>query len=288
MRLAILTPDPAEPSFADYWPQLLVAYRRLFADAGVDLGPHPWTAGPPAGVDAAVALLAWGYHLDEPRWRRLLDDWPSSLPLVNARAILAWNTRKTYLADLAAAGVPVVPTQFVDEVSTDRVASAFARFGSDRLVVKPQISAGAHATVTLARGEPVPALRDAMIQPFLSSVGGEGELSLFYFGGELAHAVRKVAAPGEFRVQPVYGGRLELFTPDAEARSVAVAVLGQLPALPAYVRVDLVRDNDGRLAVMEVEALEPDLYLALAPQSGSLLVRAVLEAIARQAAATPC
>lgn len=279
MRLAILTPDPADPSFSSYWPRLLDDYHTLFAADGVELVPHAWTSGPPVGVDAAMALLAWGYHLDEPRWRRLLDEWPATLPLVNAREILAWNTRKTYLVELAAAGVPTIPTLFVDEVQAQIVDAAFARFGSNELVIKPQTSAGAYATLRLDRDAAIPTLRDAMIQPFLRSVGEEGELSLFYFGSVLAHAVRKVAAPGEFRVQPTYGGQLARFAPDAEPIAVADAALRQLPLPPVYARVDLIRVDDGRLALMELEAIEPDLYFGLAPESGPLLVRAVLDAV---------
>ena len=106
----------------------------------------------------------------------------------------------------------------------------------------------------------------------------KAKLSLFVFGGVLAHAVRKVASGGEFRVQPQYGGRFARFEPDEEARALAEAAVGACPATPVYARADMVRGLDGRLQLMELECIEPDPYFALAPDGGAALVAAVLAA----------
>ena len=104
-----------------------------------------------------------------------------------------------------------------------------------------------------------------MLQPFLPAVSGEGELSLIYLGGGFSHAVRKVAAQGDFRVQREHGGAYTVFDPPAEALALAQAALAAAPAPPAYARADLIRLPGGGLAVIELELIEPDLYLDLVP-----------------------
>lgn len=272
-RIDVLMPQ-AGSAYAASAERALAPYRAAFADAGLAAAPCPWDAAPGDG-DAALALFAWGYHFDVARWDAMLAAWPAERPLFNPPALLGWNTRKTYLLALEAAGIPIVPSRFgvADDAS---IVAAFAQFGGDELVVKPQISAGSHATVRVRRGDPVARLDDAIVQPFLPAIASEGELSLFAIDGRFSHAARKVATGGDFRIQPQFGGRFTRYDPDAEAHGVFDAVLAGLPAVPLYVRIDLLRRGDGRLAVMEVEAIEPDLYPALAPEVPALLAEALV------------
>jgi glutathione synthase/RimK-type ligase-like ATP-grasp enzyme len=182
------------------------------------------------------------------------------VPLFNPPALMRWNTRKTYLGELEAAGVPTVPTWFGDAGAAS-VNAAFDRFGCDQLVVKPQVSAGSYQTHRLSRSAAAPSLDDAMIQPFLPAIESEGEYSLFYIGGAFSHAIRKVAQAGDFRIQPQFGGVNTRWHPDSEAEAVAAAALRAVPGGVLYVRIDLLRRLDGRLALIELEAIEPDLYM---------------------------
>lgn len=280
MKIALLVPDPRDALYAPYATPYFGPYRALFAGEGVEAIAVPWTESPPAGIDGAVPMLAWGYHMDPPAWLRAIERW-SAVPLVNSPEVLRWNTRKTYLADLERAGIPIVPTVFAARADAESLAAAAREFGTGDLVVKPQISGGGHRTVRLRPGEsPSAILPDAMIQPFLPAVGGDGELSVFFFGGAFSHAVRKVAAAGEFRVQPSYGGRLSRFVPDAGVLAAARLVLAAAPHPPAYARIDLVRGADGRPLLMELEAIEPDIYLDLAPEGGIAWARAIVEFLA--------
>jgi glutathione synthase/RimK-type ligase-like ATP-grasp enzyme len=102
-------------------------------------------------------------------------------------------------------------------------------------------------------------------------------LSLFFFGGRFSHAVAKVAAEGDFRVQPQFGGKFRSLQPDEEAMALAKAALSAAPEGLVYVRIDLIRDLEGRLALMELEAIEPDLYFDFAPDQGRAFGLAVLE-----------
>jgi glutathione synthase/RimK-type ligase-like ATP-grasp enzyme len=200
---------------------------------------------------------------------------------LNPAAILRWNTTKTYLADLEAAGVPVAPTIFVDHADDAVVARARAELGADTIVVKPQVSGGSHETVKLSAGDrlvggPTGA---AMIQPFLPSVSGEGEISLLYFDGVFSHGIGKVAKAGDFRVQPQFGSTIGPITPPEGALDVAEAVLAATPGQLTYCRIDLIRHPDGTLRVMELEAIEPDLFLEHAPEAGAVFAAAVARGI---------
>jgi hypothetical protein len=276
-RLALLCPDPSEPAYTTRIPAPVHGYHDLFARLGVEVVAHPWVDPVPADVDGVLATLAWGYHFRPAHWDRILATWDPSVPLVNPPEVLRWNTTKTYLQGLGDAGVSVIPTRTPPLSSAAELEAAFDTFGTDELVIKPLVSAGSHETVRFRRGDPVPApAAGRMIQPFLPTVSSEGELSMFYFAGRFSHAVRKRATGTDFRVQPQYGGQLETFAPDAEATGLAEAVLAAAPAGIVYARIDLIRRLDGRLALMELEAIEPDLYFEFAPDGGRGFGEAVL------------
>lgn len=273
MRLDLLMPARGD-AYAPVAAEAAEAYHPAFAARGIELNAVPWPEAPGDG-DAALALFAWGYHFAPARWQALLATWPAARPLINPPALLAWNARKTYLLALEAAGVPIVPSHF-GPATPEAIAAAFAAFETPELVVKPQYSAGSHETHRLEPGDPVPRLEDAILQPFLPAIGTEGELSLLFIGGAFSHAVRKVAAPGDFRIQPQFGGRFSPLDPPPEARAIATAAFAALPAAPVYARVDLIRLGDGKLALMELEVTEPDLYLDYAPHVADQLAAAIL------------
>jgi len=278
VQIDVLMPA-ADNDYAAEAAEMVDDYRAAFAARGMTLAPRAWTAGPGDGA-AALALFAWGYHVDAARWAAVLEDWPEGVVLFNPPALLRWNMRKTYLAELEAAGVPIVPSWFGD-ADAATVAAAFDRFGVDTLVVKPQVSGGSYRTARVRRGDPVAPLADAIIQPFLPAIGDEGELSLLFIGGVFSHAVRKNARPGDFRIQPQFGGQLSHANADDEARSVATRALAALPDAPLYARVDLIRLPGGGLALMELEAIEPDLYLDFGNDVAGKLADAVQAAIAQ-------
>ncbi len=259
MRVVDVLMPAADSDYAAEAAEMVEDYRPAFATRGMALAPRPWTEGPGAGV-AALALFAWGYHVDPGRWAAVLEGWPDGVPLFNPPALLRWNMHKTYLAELEQAGVPIVPSWFGDADAAS-VAAAFDRFDAETLVVKPQVSGGSYRTDRVRRGDTVEPLADAIIQPFLPAVGAEGELSLLYIGGAFSHAVRKVAQGGDFRIQPQFGGETTPIEADAEAHAVAARTLATLPFAPLYARVDLIRLPNGSLALMELEAIEPDLYV---------------------------
>jgi glutathione synthase/RimK-type ligase-like ATP-grasp enzyme len=253
--------------------EILDQYREAFAARGMTLATRPWDQGP-GEADTTLALFAWGYHHDVDRWEAILAGWPAGQRLLNTPALLGWNTRKTYLLELEAAGIPIVPSWF-GRADGASVAAAFERFGADELVVKPQVSGGSFRTVRVRPGDPIEPLDDAIIQPFVPAVSDEGELSFLFIGSAFSHAVRKVAKQGDFRIQPQFGGQFSRFDPEASQLTLAETVIAALPEPSLYARVDLLRVADGSLALMELEAIEPDLYPHMAPELPARLAEAV-------------
>ncbi|MBK6708325.1 MAG: hypothetical protein IPG54_12925 [Sphingomonadales bacterium] len=278
-QIAILTPAP------DYWENWSLPrahYERLF---GPDLAFRPWTdPGDLSGFDLVLPLLSWGYQRDVAGWFALLDRLEAEgLPLANPAKLLRWNSDKAYLAELSAAGVATVPTLFRESMSDAALASAREILESQRLVVKPPISGGADGTYLIGPSDPLPAEalgQRMLVQPFLPAIAEDGEYSLFYFGGTYSHAISKHPAKGDFRVQEQFGGIERGIDAPADAKALAETALAATDRLLGcgpltYARIDMVRDGEGAFRLMELEAIEPSLFLHFAADEGALFAQAV-------------
>jgi hypothetical protein len=171
-------------------------------------------------------------------------------------------------------------------VTRAQLEEAFYHFGCDRLVVKRQIGAGAEGQELFARGElPGPDWcygHAAMLQPFLATIQDAGEVSLIFIDGAFSHALRKTAAPGEYRIQSLYGGSEQDYAPSEDEIAAAQNVLDALPFdPPLYARIDMVRSERGELLLMEAEMVEPYLYPEQGPQLGERLARAIAARVQR-------
>lgn len=251
------------------------------------------------GVDwAGFALVVVRSVWDYPRRRDELLDWAGRVaavaPLANPPEILRWNSDKRYLLDLARAGVPVVPT-------TLAAPGEQVTWPAGEVVVKPTVSAGSIDTERYPEARRAEAQahvsrlhadgRTAMVQPYLSAVESRGETALVYVDGALVHTVRKgpMLMPGlvtvgglfvEEDIRPAPAGRAER----AVARQTLAAVPGHDAPL-LYARVDLVFTDDGEPLVLELELVEPSLFLAYAPGVAGGLARAIAGRVSRAGAA---
>jgi hypothetical protein len=284
--IAILTPGPQDRSFHGLWQTVLARLQDALASQGTEATATPWTDHVD-GVDGlrgyacVLPLLAWGYHRDHARWLRACGTWKrNGVPLSNPADVLAWNSDKRYLLELAGRGVPLPPTLVANEVTPDRLERAFAETGAEELIVKPCVSGGAWETHRVRRGEPLAAASasgmDMLIQPYLPTIASEGETSLLFFGGSFSHAVNKRPVPGDFRVQETFGGQYTLLPePPAGALELARRTLAAIDAPLLYARIDMVRDGEGRWLLMEAELIEPDFYLGVDPSQGQGFARAL-------------
>ena len=243
--------------------------------------PRPWDA-----YDAVVIRSTWDYPADPDAFLATLAGVErAGTALFNALALVRWNLRKTYLRDLAARGVPVVPTVFRDGLGRGGLAGLMDQVGGDEIVVKPVVGANAHGAARVSRAslgaqgfavEEYFAGRALIAQPFVPAVIAEGEFSLFYFDGEYSHAVLKTPRPADFRVQEEHGGDVRPVAADQALLRTAQVVLEALGEVPLYARVDLVRATEGSdFWLMELELIEPSLYFRMDPPAAARFARAL-------------
>jgi hypothetical protein len=284
MRITFVTSPVAKDRDADL-PLLLAAAAQRGVDAelthwddpGVDWGAY----------DAVVVRSCWDYV----GRREEFLAWAGSVPrLFNDHDVLAWNTDKTYLRRLEAAGVPIIETRW--DVATGDDLGDHAEW-----VVKPTISAGSRDTARWESAEDVYAHSEALVaagrtsmtQPYIASVDDEGETAMLFFGGEFSHAIRKgaILQRGEGIRQDRDGrGENAVRVPTPAQHAVAeqaLAVVGEALGRDVdlvYARVDLVTGADGSPLLIELELAEPYLFLTLEPDGAGRLVDAVLRAVA--------
>lgn len=256
---------------------------------GVTAEPVVWNAAGVdwAGFDACLLRSVWDYHLRRADFLAWSEGVAAAMPLWNGSELVAWNTSKRYLRELAAAGVPTIPTVWLRRGVPARLDELIAAGGWREAVLKPTVDLGAERLARVSGAAADQVLLDALLgehevmaQPFLPSVERDGETSLVYFEGELSHAVRKLPRGGDFRVQARWGGSAVAVEPSAaqrEVAGVALAALGDEP--PLYARVDLVEGEGegGQPLLIELELVEPNLYLASAPGAAGTLAAALAQ-----------
>lgn len=247
----------------------------LWDDAAVD-----WSS-----FDRLVLRSCWDYHLRATEFRAWVDAREAErAPLWNPPAVVRANAHKSYLRDLEAAGVPVLPTAWLPRAASVDLARLLAERGWSEAVVKPAVSASAYGTwrTSASRaGEDQARLGelvergDALIQPYAPEVAEHGEWSFVFFGGAYSHAVLKKPARGDFRVQSELGGHQQALEPAVALVLQARAVLDRVDGPWLYARVDGV-ERDGLLVLLELEMIEPHLFLAEHPLAPARFAQAIL------------
>lgn len=239
-----------------------------------------------AQFDLAYLGTPWDYTEAKDEFlTRLTALEAAGVQVCNPAAVISWNADKLYLRELAGRGVPSIPTLWPESAGPAEVRAAFDHFGCDRVVVKRRVGAGAVGQDSFTRSAPPPPdwrlNQPAMIQPFLCAIQTEGEHSFIFINGQLSHALIKRAAPGDYRIQSLYGGSEVPITAAPSDRASAEAVMALLPfdQAPLYARIDMVRLDDGRLALIEAEMIEPYLYPEQGPACGGLLADGMLRLI---------
>jgi glutathione synthase/RimK-type ligase-like ATP-grasp enzyme len=241
--------------------------------------------------DAVLVRSCWDYHLLLPsflEWLAVLES--EAVTLWNPPALLRSNARKTYLRDLERAGVAIVPTTFLERGSRVGLAALLAERGWTQAVVKPAVSASAHRTelvsaATAAAAQPafdaLLADGDVLVQRFMPEVSTRGEWSLIFIDGAFSHAALKRPAPGDFRVQAELGGSVSREQPPPPLLRQAQRLLQEVPPAWLFARVDGL-DLAGRFTLMELELIEPFLFLADAPGAAARLAEALLRRTPRR------
>ena len=235
-----------------------------------------------ARFDAVLIRTIWDYFRHYAAFLAWLDQLDQrGVPTINNSALLRWNSDKRYLLELAQRGVDTIPTRIAHGSEVDQ---RLAPMRGQQVVIKPTVSGGAWHTLRGVVGEDgfaqalasLPREHDYLLQPFVTEVLSAGEWSLLYFAGAFSHAVLKRPAAGDYRVQSEHGGTTEPATPDVSTLAAAERVLAAAAALGhgdlAYARVDGVI-SAGQFMLMELELVEPFLFLAEQPETAECFAR---------------
>ena len=229
--------------------------------------------------DLVVIRSTWDYWDDVPGFLDVLSTIDQQTKLVNSLGLVRWNLAKTYLRDLEARDVPIVPTLWHDHLDAALVQDCFELVGAHEIVIKPVVGANGVDAFRLRSDMPGREFtkvaekfsqgrgRAAMVQPFMPQILAEGEFSLFYFNGEYSHAILKIPADGEFRSQEERGAEIRSISPESALLSTAEKAIATLQPVPLYARIDLVRNAAADFRVMELELIEPSMYLRTDPKA---------------------
>lgn len=276
---------------------LLPELERL----GIEAVPAVWTDDAVAweSFDAVVLRETWDYSDRRPEFLAWTRRVAAVSRLWNPADVVEWSTDKRYLRDLAAAGIPVVPTVFLepgDDAGAWAPPTGFADF-----VVKPAVSAGSRDTMRYSAIDGLAparahverlllADRAVMVQPYLEAVDTAGETAVLFLGGEYSHAIRK----GPLLVRDVEGSRVEgLFVqeqidpriPSGDELALARAIVDSIPGgfgQVLYARVDLIPDPQGRPHLLELELVEPSLFLSHSDGAPARMAAAIAARLDRQ------
>jgi glutathione synthase/RimK-type ligase-like ATP-grasp enzyme len=271
---------------ADLW-----AGDRLLLDElrrrGVHSDPVVWNDDAANWREWGAVLIrsCWDYHLHARQfgaWLQRLEE--ERIVVRNPPALMRWNMHKRYLFDVSARGARIPATRLTRERTGRSLRDEVEEAGWAATVIKPAIAASGYGA-RLIEGAPgdederaYASLResgDVLLQEFVPEIATRGEWSLVFVDGQYSHAVVKRAAPGEFRVQIEWGGRVESAEPAPQILADAQAVVDTLEATPTYARVDGI-ELEGQLTIMEVELIEPELFLDRCPGAVRRLAEAVI------------
>jgi hypothetical protein len=275
LRIATCRPLP-EPDADEEL--LLLALRAK----GIDARMAAWNDPAERWSDPVPTVIrsTWDYIHDLPRFLEWADRAESAGPLWNRAAIVRWNAHKEYLREIAQHGHAVVPTTFLARGSHAKLADVMRERNWRDVVVKPTVSASSFGTRRFRDGEieageahlaSLLAERDVLVQRYVDSVDGYGERALVWIDGVFTHAIRKT---------PRFSGEVERVSealPIADdEHALATAVLQPYAQGLLYARVDLARDEHGRPMVMELELIEPSLFLVQSLPALERLVDGIL------------
>lgn len=260
--------------------------RKSLAERGADVTAASWddAAIDWAAFDLVVIRSTWDYYHRVEEFLEWVRRVSAVTRLENPANLVTWNAHKGYLEELQVRGVPVVPTEMLAQGSAHELGKVLRKRGWGEAVVKPAVSAGSEGTIRLTLREAeehqghldtLLAKGDVLVQPFVESVTQGGERSLIFFEGRYSHALKKQAAPGDFRVQPQFGGIITPDQPPQRVKDLARSILEAAEVDPLYARVDLVRIGE-KWKLIELELIEPLLYFDTDPKAVHRFVDAIL------------
>jgi glutathione synthase/RimK-type ligase-like ATP-grasp enzyme len=199
--------------------------------------------------------------------------------VIHSSSIINWNIDKSYLLELQELNLDIVNTKVVNNLEMNHVSLALKEFS--KLVIKPKVGAGGKDTFivdSLTSLDKRLLGQDVLIQPFIPEIQTQGEFSYIFFDGEFSHSVLKKPMKGEFRVQDDHGGSVSKFNPSTQQIQSAREYISKLNFKTTYARVDVV-ESGGKMLLMELELIEPELFLRFSNNGMEKFIAAIKKQI---------
>ena len=256
------------------------------AQLGWEVSPLSWKQVkiPWSEFDAVIIRSCWDYPSQITEFLEALEQINQATRMANPLELVRWNLSKTYLRDLESRGIGIVPTLWADDLDESSLLACLDRLNTVGMVIKPVVGANGEDTFHISQSTDPDRLNEVvrlfrnrahMVQPFMNKVITEGEFSLFYFNGKYSHAILKKPANSEFRSQEERGATIRAARPEARLLLRGRQALERISPVPLYARIDFVRDDHGEFRVMEMELIEPSLYLRMHPEAPARFARAI-------------
>tara|TARA_R110000868_G_scaffold304437_9_gene565090 strand:+ start:5648 stop:6553 length:906 start_codon:yes stop_codon:yes gene_type:complete len=252
----------------------LKVIRKDWADPDFD-----WST-----TKCAVFRTTWDYFNRSEEFKNWLKKVEPQTHFINPISQIRWNMDKWYLKDLVDRGIRVVETRYIKRGESISLSELITASGWQEVILKPTIAGTARHTYKLNSDninqhesifQELIANEDMMLQPFQFQIIEKGEISFVVIGGEYTHSVLKKSKKGDFRVQDDFGGTLHEYEPTPNEISFAEQVVKACKPLPGYARVDVMWDNEGELAVSEVELIEPELWFRRNSKAADRLAKVI-------------
>ncbi|WP_460218620.1 ATP-grasp domain-containing protein [Psychroserpens sp. MEBiC05023] len=211
----------------------------------------------------------WDYFDRFEEFSKWLEKVSKQTTLINSEAIIRWNIDKHYLLDLQKNGIHIAESHFIKKNAKVSLAQLHDILNWKNTVLKPCVSGAARHTYKLnpenlesheAIFQELISNEAMILQPFQNNIVSKGEVSMMVFNGNFSHAILKKAKAGDFRVQDDFGGTIEDYMASEQEITFAETSVKACPELPIYARVDIFEDNNGAIALSELELIEPELW----------------------------
>jgi len=261
--------------------------QEALEDRGLRVDRRSWDDPRVDWSDTAFVLFrsTWDYFDRFPQFSSWLDNISGLTRMINSHDIITWNLDKHYLQELSASGINIPPTIFLKKGEKGSLAEKLTQSLWKEIILKPVVSGAARHTYRFSPKEAKKheaqyqeLIREEamMIQEFQEQVPLRGEISFIVIDGHYTHAILKKAKEGDFRVQDDFGGTLHPYEPDSSEIEFAQQTVALCGRSPLYARVDAIRDNRGKLALSELELIEPELWFRYHPPAAGKLADAII------------
>lgn len=263
--------------------------QKALENLGFKVGRFDWSGDFDwSQTKNVIFRTTWDYYNRFDEFTVWLDKVSEITNIINPKSIIEWNMDKHYLLDLSEKGINIPKTVFINKGEKHTLLEYLSDSNFTKGVLKPTFSGGGRHTylldgVNTSEYESIfselISVEDMMLQEFQENIVTKGEISMMVMGGKFTHAVIKTAKNGDFRVQDDFGGTVKEHNPTEGEIKFAEKAFAACPEPPLYGRADIFYDNDNKLAIGELELIEPELWFRFNPKAADDLAEAILNKI---------